>query len=187
MMLPSRTMAASTAAAPTEGFMREIEAGMSYVMHSELSSCLAAPYLSPMWASGGRREYIFLKLSALVLPSGGSITSMESPVGRLRKVLVVALLTLFMQVVAFCKEKGIDVVLVGPEIPLVAGLADDLEAAGIVTWGPKANAAALEGSKSFMKVCRTCLNLAASANGSVKSKVEVKWSSFSWPEERYVK
>ncbi len=41
---------------------------------------------------------------------------------------------------------------VGPEIPLVAGLADDLEAAGIPTWGPSAKAAQLEGSKAFMKV-----------------------------------
>ena len=42
--------------------------------------------------------------------------------------------------------------LVGPEVPLVAGLADELEAAGVPTWGPKAGAAQLEGSKAFMKV-----------------------------------
>ena len=54
--------------------------------------------------------------------------------------------------VAFAKEKGVGLVLIGPEIPLVAGLADDLEAAGIPTWGPKAKAAQLEGSKAFMKV-----------------------------------
>ena len=54
--------------------------------------------------------------------------------------------------VAFAKEKGVGLALIGPEIPLVAGLADDLEAAGIPTWGPKAKAAQLEGSKAFMKV-----------------------------------
>ena len=54
--------------------------------------------------------------------------------------------------VAFAKEKGVGLVLIGPEIPLVAGLADDLEAAGIPTWGPRAKAAQLEGSKAFMKV-----------------------------------
>ena len=55
--------------------------------------------------------------------------------------------------VQFCKEKGIRMVVVGPEVPLCAGLADDLEAAGVPTWGPRANAAQLEGSKAFMKVC----------------------------------
>ena len=57
------------------------------------------------------------------------------------------------QVVAFCREKGVGLVIIGPEVPLVAGLADDLEAAGVPTWGPKAKAAQLEGSKAFMKVC----------------------------------
>lgn len=41
---------------------------------------------------------------------------------------------------------------IGPEVPLVAGLADDLQAAGVAAWGPSAKAAQLEGSKSFMKV-----------------------------------
>jgi phosphoribosylamine--glycine ligase len=45
----------------------------------------------------------------------------------------------------------VDLVLVGPEAPLVAGLADGLDAAGIRSFGPSAAAAALEGSKSFCK------------------------------------
>lgn len=57
-----------------------------------------------------------------------------------------------LQVVQFCKEKKVGLVVVGPEAPLVAGLADDLRAAGIPTWGPSAKAAQLEGSKVFMKV-----------------------------------
>jgi phosphoribosylamine--glycine ligase len=57
-----------------------------------------------------------------------------------------------MQVVSFCKEKGIGLVVIGPEVPLVNGLADVLEEAGVPTWGPKAKAAQLEGSKAFMKV-----------------------------------
>lgn len=56
------------------------------------------------------------------------------------------------QVVTFCQEKGVGLVVVGPEVPLVAGLADDLQAAGVPTWGPSAKAAQLEGSKAFMKV-----------------------------------
>ncbi len=58
------------------------------------------------------------------------------------------------QVVTFCQEKGVGLVVVGPEVPLVAGLADDLQAAGVPTWGPSAKAAQLEGSKAFMKVGR---------------------------------
>jgi phosphoribosylamine--glycine ligase len=58
-------------------------------------------------------------------------------------------------VIAFCKEKKIDFVVVGPEAPLVAGIVDDLEAAGIKAFGPSAKAAQLEGSKGFTKdLCR---------------------------------
>lgn len=58
-------------------------------------------------------------------------------------------------VVAFCKEKSIDLVVVGPEQPLVDGLVDTLSSAGIPAFGPSASAARLEGSKAFMKdLCR---------------------------------
>jgi phosphoribosylamine--glycine ligase len=51
----------------------------------------------------------------------------------------------------FAKENAIDLVVVGPEGPLVAGLVDRLEAIGIKAFGPSAKAAQLEGSKGFMK------------------------------------
>ena len=54
-------------------------------------------------------------------------------------------------VIRFCKEKDIGLVVIGPEAPLVAGLADDLEAAGIKVFGPSRAAARLEGSKGFTK------------------------------------
>ncbi len=54
-------------------------------------------------------------------------------------------------VVAFCREKDIGLVVVGPEAPLVAGLADALTDAGIRVFGPSAAAAQLEGSKGFTK------------------------------------
>lgn len=53
--------------------------------------------------------------------------------------------------VRFAREKAIDFVVVGPEAPLVAGLADRLREAGIAVFGPVAAAARLEGSKGFMK------------------------------------
>ena len=54
-------------------------------------------------------------------------------------------------ILRFAKEKKIDLVVVGPEIPLINGLVDELETAGIRTFGPRANAAEIEGSKAFAK------------------------------------
>jgi phosphoribosylamine--glycine ligase len=54
-------------------------------------------------------------------------------------------------VASFCRQKEVDLVVVGPEGPLVAGLADQLTAAGIKVFGPTRAAARLEGSKGFTK------------------------------------
>lgn len=53
--------------------------------------------------------------------------------------------------VTLARERAVDFVVVGPEAPLVAGLVDQLEAAGIKAFGPSAAAARLEGSKGFTK------------------------------------
>jgi phosphoribosylamine--glycine ligase len=52
---------------------------------------------------------------------------------------------------AFCRAQAIDLVVVGPEGPLVAGIVDDLTAAGLKAFGPTRAAAQLEGSKAFAK------------------------------------
>lgn len=57
----------------------------------------------------------------------------------------------FDKLVAFAKEKKVDFVIVGMDDPLVGGLVDEMEAAGIRTFGPRKNAAILEGSKAFSK------------------------------------
>jgi phosphoribosylamine---glycine ligase len=54
-------------------------------------------------------------------------------------------------VIAFCAEKAIDLVVIGPEAPLVEGLSDALRAAGVPVFGPSQAAAQLEGSKGFTK------------------------------------
>ncbi|XP_032908518.1 trifunctional purine biosynthetic protein adenosine-3 isoform X1 [Catharus ustulatus] len=54
-------------------------------------------------------------------------------------------------VAQFCKDQDIRLVVVGPEVPLAAGIVDDLTAAGIQCFGPTAKAAQLESSKSFTK------------------------------------
>ncbi|HZG45932.1 MAG TPA: phosphoribosylamine--glycine ligase [Allosphingosinicella sp.] len=55
-------------------------------------------------------------------------------------------------VAAFCAEKSVSLVVIGPEQPLVDGLADSLRAAGVKVFGPAAAAAQLEGSKGFTKL-----------------------------------
>lgn len=54
-------------------------------------------------------------------------------------------------VIEFCQANQVALVVVGPEAPLVAGIVDDCQAAGIAIWGPSAYCAQLEGSKTFAK------------------------------------
>ncbi len=57
----------------------------------------------------------------------------------------------FEKIVVFAKEKEIDLTIVGMDDPLVGGLVDEMEAAGLRVFGPRKNAAILEGSKAFSK------------------------------------
>ena len=60
-------------------------------------------------------------------------------------------------VIGFCEENAIDLVVIGPEAPLAAGVADDLRTAGMLVFGPSKAAAMLEASKSFTKeICDAC-------------------------------
>src|SRR6201993_3929024 len=54
-------------------------------------------------------------------------------------------------VIEFCKANAVELVVVGPETPLAAGIVDDLEAAGVKAFGPRKQAAQLEASKGFTK------------------------------------
>lgn len=54
-------------------------------------------------------------------------------------------------VISFCRKWNVGLVVVGPEAPLVSGLVNDLTEAAIPAFGPTSEAAALEGSKNFMK------------------------------------
>ncbi len=66
-------------------------------------------------------------------------------------------------VIAFCQREAIDLVVVGPEAPLVDGIADSLRAAGIAVFGPSKAAAQLEGSKGFTKDLCTTANIPTAA------------------------
>jgi phosphoribosylamine--glycine ligase len=104
--------------------------------------------------SGGREHALAWKIAASPLTT--KLWCAPGNAGIAREAECVALdITDHAAVVAFCKANKVDFVVVGPEAPLVAGIADDLEAAGFRTFGPSRTAARLEGSKGFTKdLCR---------------------------------
>jgi phosphoribosylamine---glycine ligase len=75
-------------------------------------------------------------------------------------------------VIEFCRGHAIDLVVVGPESPLAAGIVDDLATAGIKAFGPSRQAAQLEGSKGFTKaLCSEC-GIPTAAYGRFASAAE---------------
>jgi phosphoribosylamine---glycine ligase len=68
-------------------------------------------------------------------------------------------------VIDFCRANKVDLVVVGPETPLAAGIVDDLAAAGIKAFGPSKLAARLEGSKGFTKALCTEFGIPTGAYG----------------------
>ncbi|WP_244505536.1 phosphoribosylamine--glycine ligase [Methyloceanibacter stevinii] len=77
-------------------------------------------------------------------------------------------------VAAFCADKQIGLVVIGPEAPLVAGLGDDLEAQGIPVFGPSKAASALEGSKGFTKDLCTEYGIPTAAYGRFTDAASAK-------------
>jgi phosphoribosylamine---glycine ligase len=76
--------------------------------------------------------------------------------------------------ISFCKDRAIDLVVVGPEDPLVDGLADQLRAAGILVFGPNQAAAQLEGSKAFSKEMMARAGVPTAAYGSFDDPAKAK-------------
>jgi len=77
-------------------------------------------------------------------------------------------------VIAFCHDHEIGLVVVGPEAPLVAGLVNDLTAVGILAFGPTAGGAQLEGSKGFTKDICAQYNIPTAAYGRFKDAKSAK-------------
>jgi phosphoribosylamine--glycine ligase len=104
--------------------------------------------------SGGREHALAWKIAASPLTE--RLYCAPGNAGIAQDAECVALdITDHAAVIAFCRGHKIDFVVVGPEAPLVAGIVDDLEAAGFKTFGPTKAAAQLEGSKGFTKdLCR---------------------------------
>jgi len=104
--------------------------------------------------SGGREHALAWKMAAS--PLADRLYCAPGNAGIAREAECVALdIADHGAVIAFCRDRRIDLVVVGPEAPLCAGIVDDLEAAGIKAFGPTRAAARLEGSKGFTKdLCR---------------------------------
>ena len=97
--------------------------------------------------SGGREHALYWKLSES--PQTEQIYAIPGNPGMGASAAIA--LDDHAAILRFVKEHEIGLVVVGPEVPLMNGLVDKLEAAGICAFGPHANAAEIEGSKSFAK------------------------------------
>jgi len=75
-------------------------------------------------------------------------------------------------VIDFCKRHAVELVVVGPETPLAAGIVDDLAAVGIKAFGPSRQAARLEGSKGFTKALCSEFGIPTGAYGRFTSATE---------------
>src|SRR5882672_10628158 len=104
--------------------------------------------------SGGREHALAWKIAASPLVE--RLYCAPGNAGIANEAEIVALdITDHAAVIAFCRANAIDLVVVGPEGPLCAGIVDDFNAAGIKAFGPSKAAARLEGSKGFTKdLCR---------------------------------
>src|SRR5215813_12736474 len=104
--------------------------------------------------SGGREHALAWKISASPLVE--RLYCAPGNAGIAKEAEIVALdVADHAAVVSFCRAQKIELVVVGPEAPLCAGIVDDLGAAGIKAFGPSKTAALLEGSKGFTKdLCR---------------------------------
>ncbi|HEY3795787.1 MAG TPA: phosphoribosylamine--glycine ligase, partial [Bradyrhizobium sp.] len=100
--------------------------------------------------SGGREHALAWKMAASPLLT--KLWCAPGNAGIAREAECVALdIANHAAVIDFCKRHAVELVVVGPETPLAAGIVDDLTAAGIKAFGPSRQAAQLEGSKGFTK------------------------------------
>ena len=105
--------------------------------------------------SGGREHALAWKMAASPLTDRLYCAPGNAGIAREAECLALDIAD-HAAVIAVCKANAIGLVVIGPEAPLVAGLVDDLEAAGVKAFGPTKAAARLEGSKGFTKdLCRT--------------------------------
>ena len=123
---------------------------------------LAKPMNILLLGSGGREHALAWKIAASPLLT--KLWCAPGNAGIAREAECIALdVANHSAVIDFCKRNAVDLVVVGPETPLVAGIVDDLAAVGIKAFGPGKAAAQLEGSKGFTKALCTDFNIPTGA------------------------
>ena len=100
--------------------------------------------------SGGREHAIAMSVAKSTKVDKIYCAPGNAGIGQIAECVAIGAME-FDKLVAFAKETEIDLCIVGMDDPLVGGLVDEMEAAGIRTFGPRKNAAILEGSKAFSK------------------------------------
>jgi phosphoribosylamine--glycine ligase len=121
--------------------------------------------------SGGREHALAWKIAASPLVT--KLWCAPGNAGIAREAECVALeLADHAAVIDFCRTNAVDLVVVGPETPLAAGIVDDLASAGIKAFGPGKLASQLEGSKGFTKALCTEFNIPTGAYGRFTSAVD---------------
>jgi len=123
--------------------------------------------------SGGREHALAWKLRqsplcdhVLAAPGNPGIAALGRGLGKGRVTLAKVSAEAIDELVALARTEAIDLVVCGPEVPLLAGLADACLAAGLRCFGPSRAAAAIEGSKQFAKELMTRAGIPTAAYGS---------------------
>jgi phosphoribosylamine--glycine ligase len=119
--------------------------------------------------SGGREHALAWAISASPLCERLFVAPGNPGIGQIARNVEIKVAD-HAAVIAFCRLQNIGLVVVGPEAPLVAGLADDLAVAGIKCFGPKKFPAQLEGSKGFTKDICAAYNIPTAAYGRFGDK-----------------
>jgi len=123
--------------------------------------------------SGGREHALVWKISQSPMAETIYVAPGNGGIGDLG-ICVALAVSDHDAVVTFCRENNIGLVVVGPEVPLVDGLVDSLDAANIPAFGPRAYGAQLEGSKGFTKDICAKYNIPTAAYGRFNDAAEAK-------------
>ena len=123
--------------------------------------------------SGGREHALCWKLASSPLLTRLYCAPGNGGIAKIAECLPLKPLD-FDTIVAFCREKDIGFVMIGPEDPLVNGLVDRLDREGIKSFGPSAAAARLEGSKGFTKDLCAEFNIPTAAYGRFTNAADAK-------------
>ena len=130
--------------------------------------------------SGGREHAIVWKLSQSPKVDKIYCAPGNAGIGQLAELVNIGAMD-FHKLIEFVKSEGIDFTVVGMDDPLVGGIVDVFEARGLRVFGPRKNAAILEGSKAFSKDLMKKYGIPTPATPKYSTWLNKKKKS--WPKE----